>query len=320
MVNELPVYLSGGQCSKEEFVSRLNELDKTLNHETVEKFAGLELSEKRVACLDLSILYHTCQHLDVSYPIKLYLLFQKISILLNRIPAMIYEDNILFNPISEDPRLFTFGDTASSEKDFLLIHSHIEETLEKIIEKLMPLLKKSEFAGLKSEQLVKIYMEMEDEIKKVKSLFLEMRHLPIEHFKKFRDYYAAPVSSKHHGVSGRFSETMNTLRILIEGKEILQIIPNYFNELLENQEYYPSISRSRVFNLVYRNVCSQDSDEKYFASLRELVNHNPQTILRSLVSSLRETLDSIVRVHYGLTQKYILRDMKKNQLEDVHAS
>ena len=250
-----------------------------------------ELSEpqSRLACADMAILNQACGHAGVAMPANLAMLLANLAGRHGRWPTMLYEDCVLNNPIDVDPRLFTTGDTGDCERDFLRLHRCIEDAIGAVIRHL------ADMAG--GENRLALIAACDLHIKTATECFAAFHAMPRDLFAQFRGFYATPPNGRHLGVGGRFSESINTLRIMLDGRRIAWVIPNYFNELLENMGYYPSTGRMRLMTAVENAVIRDRTFIDALAVQDEGVN--------KLAFRLRKFMDTATGIHFQLVKKFV---------------
>lgn len=288
VADELPAALEAP--SNERLREHLTRLENAITSEFHAACLSLAPKAAKVACLDLGVLAHACGHAQVALPPRLHLLLLTMASRYARLPTMLYEDNVLNNPIDSDPRLFTSGETGECERTFLSMHQRIESAIEGILHRLFML------ADL--AQRDSIIRECDAGMKDLVKYFKAFNAMPAELFSKFRKYYGTPPNGRHLGVSGRFSESINTLRLLLEGRRIEWAIPNFLNELLENIHYYPSSGRTRLLAAIEHAVTQQDAYIDQFT--------RADSSVRDMAAQLRRSLDSVTGIHLQLVKKYIL--------------
>jgi len=300
VVDELPQLLAGQ--SQELLQASLSEMDRALTTIIYDHARTLERPHMSIACLDLAMLLHACEHrFQVRAP-RLRSLLVELSQRLKRTPALSYEDVVLSNPLMDDPRLFSTGSIAAAEHDFLRIHAAIEFQHRVVLARLKVAMDAHASVTQCAEERDSLYQDIDAALSRAMGHWVELRHMPPESFAYFRDLYAAPPRSGHAGVSGRFSETMNSLRILVEGRHLLEVIPNYFDELLLNIQYYPSEGRTRLTNLI-RAACMPEPGPA--GCLEDLRRTHPLRFTGDLIARLRHYLDTAVNVHGRLVKRYL---------------
>jgi hypothetical protein len=287
VVGELPAMLATTSC--DDLRSRLLQIDAVITPDFRAACRGLPVESARIACLDLALLAQACEHRQIALPARLHLLFIDMTSRQARIPVMLYEDCVLNNPIDTDPRLFTCDEAGECERTFLDLHKRIEKALENILHHLAMLADEDRRAAA--------IVECDESGKDLVDYFKAFHAMPMELFLKFRNYYASPPNGRHLGVSGRFSESINTLRLRLEGPRIRWAIPDYFNELLENLQYYPSTGRARLLDAIEQAVMRED------ACIDPLARRHAD--VRDLAVRLRKSMDSMTGIHLHLVKKYV---------------
>lgn len=286
VVDTLPMALTEDPAR---FEAQVSAVAAGLSADRFERYAQLTGDAMRIACLDLAMLHQACGHRGATLPAPLNLLFSRLSQRIGRLPAFLYEDCVLNNPVERDPRVFSAGDAGACEREFLHLHRGIEASLETSLQCLDALAQSHDRPGL--------IARCEAKIREVMAGFAAFHRMPREQFHAFRNYYAAFPGSRHPGVSGRFSETVATLRILIEGSRLLWVIPGYFNEIVEHQHYYPTVGRARLLAAIERAVLHDGSAMDYLCAEDPAVHR--------LVACVRKLMDTITGIHYQLVKKYV---------------
>jgi hypothetical protein len=287
VVEAVPALLAGQADAFRAEVSRIASIaDSAFFAET----ADLPEEQSRLACADMAILNQACGHAGIAMPANLAMLLVNIAGRRGRWPTVLYEDCVLNNPVDVDPRLFTAGDTGNCERDFLRLHRRIEDAIGTVIHHL------TDMAG--DENRRALIAACDIHIKTATECFAAFHAMPRDLFAQFRGFYATPPNGRHLGVSGRFSESINTLRIMLDGKRIGWVIPTYFNELLENMGYYPSTGRKRLMNAIENAVIHDRTFIDSLAVEDEGVNR--------LAFRLRKFLDTATGIHFQLVKKFVV--------------
>lgn len=281
--------------------------------------------QRSVACLDLMLLQHACDRVGAEFPEPLRAPAAQLCRSLGRIQTFLYEDCVLANPLTRDPRGFTGGEVGRTERDFLLTHTWIEEQLADINRRLQDVLNRVEGqgAGSAAQALLEHRSPLLAALQQVRALFLSMRRIRREHFRGFREYYLPSPRTGRPGPSGRFSARFFLLRVLVEGSAIGLLLPTFYREVLEMFDYFPRGDREELLSHVLpeyvpNNHISAESlrvletfggrRAPRFRCLREVALEPwARSIeLPALVTAIRETIDTCTSVHLGLVQKYVV--------------
>ena len=283
--------------------------------------------ERPLACLDLMLLQQACDHVGATFPAYLRGPAAEICRSLGRIETLLYEDSVLANPLTRDPRVFTRGDAGRIERDFLLAHTLIESCLQDVNRRVREILSRVEehrYHGSDAvgqavhEHCSSILAGMQQ----VRDLFLSMRRMRRDEFQSFRGYYMPSPRTCHPGPSGRFSAKFFLLRVLVEGSAIRHQIPTFYREILDLFDYFPRGEREVLSSFILPeylagnrlSVGSRRVLETFGArrgdrvpSLRDasLEPWARSTGLPDLTAALREDLDACTAIHLGLVHKNI---------------
>lgn len=278
-----------------------------------------------LACLDLTLLQHACDHVGAVLPAAVADETAALCRSLGRIDAFLYEDCVLSNPLDRDPRVFAEGRAGLAERDFLWVHQRIEADLLTIIERLLDLLRASQApAGWRAATLGDALARHEPPIRRsllqVDALFAAMRDLSPTDFRAFRDYYMPSPRSGHPGPSGRFSARFFMLRLLVEGDAAGRHQPDLLREIVRMFDYFPSADRDALIARIDPGSSALhalgDADA---ARVRRLSTPGPHACLRlqalqpwaqrtalpALLRLARDVLDRCTALHLGLVRKYV---------------
>lgn len=250
-----------------------------------------------LACLDLTLLQAAWDHLGLTLPRPLTETLQYLSQQLGRSDAFLYEDCVLINPLTQDPRLFSASETGKSERDFLLIHSEIEATLKHTLERLLQILGLSTMPMMTDRELD--LKSTQAELDWVEQLFGCLRGMRPELFAQFRPFYASSPRSLAPGPSGRYSGKFYLLRVLAEGDALDQVLPAYRTEVSQSIPYFPRYDREFL-----KEWADSPGGRSRLPCLRIAASRDPHLI--PLLQLLRRSLDRLTALHYGLVHRNLV--------------
>ncbi len=203
------------------------------------------------------------------------------------VPSVLtYEDMILHNPVQDDPRIFTRGNTGKAERDFCLGHRYIEYLLEKAItaieqglcfSKTMENLKK----GLDEAQ------QPLQEINRIMCIF--KNQMPMKHFAHYRQFFGKNIVHGTLGPSGRFSGRIPLLSVLMFGNIIHEEKPQFYKGLFELRDLYPAYDLARIYSRTRPEFCFDVYPEMNMAIDRKRLSlipenqESPVTVLETVV-------------------------------------
>ena len=276
------------------FATKLHTLVSTSNSPSLKLPSD---SNRELACLDLTILQAAGDHLDVPIPRPITDLLQRLCRELGRIDTFLYEDCVLINPLTDDPRLFTTGESGRNERDFLLVHSEIEKTLEKTLTRLASLLGIA--ASLENPTPDECLSVTQAELQWIEQLLAALRGMKRELFLKFRPFYASSPTTSAPGPSGRYSGKFYLLRVLTEGDALDQVLPAYRHEVRESLPYFPRLDRALL-----QEWSESPTGMSRLPCLRTAADRDSR--LPPLLHLVRQSLDRFTAIHYGLVHRYLI--------------
>jgi len=276
-------------------------LERTLHvyiksHPQVDPFMTSE-QNMELACLDLTLLQAAWDHLDLTLPRPLTESLQDLTQKLGRTDAFLYEDCVLINPLTQDPRLFSASETGKSERDFLLIHSEIEATLKHTLERILQILGLSTIPVMPNREFD--LQSTQAELDWVEQLFCCLRRMKPELFALFRPFYASSPRSSAPGPSGRYSGKFYLLRVLTEGDALDQVLPAYRTEVRQSIPYFPRYDREFL-----KEWAESPEGRSRLPCLRIAANRDPD--LTPLLQLIRRSLDRFTALHYGLVHRNLV--------------
>jgi hypothetical protein len=269
--------------------------------DTAAAWRDLPAAERPLACLDLMILRHACDHAGAELPAAIAGEAEALCRSLGRIDAFLYEDCVLSNPLDRDPRVFADGRTAFAERDFLWVHQRIETCLLRAIECIDEIVLASHApAGWRgdylSDALAQHEMPLRRSLSRIDGLFAAMRAMCPMDFRSFRDYYMPSPRSGRPGPSGRFSAKFFALRLLVEGDAVGRQQPELLQEIVRMSEYFPSADRAVLLARLGPRACLRQQAHQPWAQ---------GTAAPALLALARQVLDRCTAVHLGLVRKYV---------------
>lgn len=269
--------------------------------DTAAAWRDLPAVERPLACLDLMMLRHACDHAGAELPAAVADEAEALCRSLGRIDAFLYEDCVLSNPLDRDPRVFADGRTAFAERDFLEVHQRIETCLLTAIECIDEILRASEApAGWRAEYLSAALaqhdMPLRRSLSRIDALFAAMRGMCPLDFRAFRDYYMPSPRSGRPGPSGRFSAKFFALRLLVEGDAVGRQQPGLLEEIVRMSDYFPSADRAALLARIGQRTCLRQQAQQPWAQA---------TAAPALLALARHVLDRCTAVHLGLVRKYV---------------
>ena len=300
LVRTTPTYLA--KHCKAALSSDMTELSSKFRPE----FYRVDKERLNLWARDLAFIQQAVCHQGWSFSEGLRIALKRISTYLGRLPVYLYEDCTLNNPLLSCPRLFSVGPASASELYFLKTHVEIEHELSSIIQRINYILE--HHSELSLDLIINHLKKIPDALQHIGTYFSNLRSMPSNHFKAFRNYYGSLPNTTYLGPSGRFSAKFFSTMILINGKDILKVIPEYFDELLIHENYFPKHDFRQLKILIKKTNSADIKDANY--SLRQL---NQTLMIRhkeidTLINSIAQTLDRILGVHFGLVQKYLVKE------------
>lgn len=272
-----------------------------------------------VACLDLGLLQHACDHIGEAMPAHWVQRLHALCATMGRPPAFVYEDCVLNNPLESDPRLFCAGAAGASERDFLRAHQWVERELALALVCADALTACGDSApGLRVARLRAALLAYErplrDALARMEAAFSALRAMPVADFLAFRGYYAPSPRTGTPGPSGRFSARLFLLRFALEGASLLRRQPNIATEIVELNALYPRGDRERL--LAWVDAADDASTDRRAPARGGLAALALQpwaqtTSLPALVRCARDTLDRCTAMHLGLARKYAATPMDR---------
>lgn len=284
-------------------------LEKTLHvylksHPQVDSFTTSE-HKMELACLDLTLLQAAWDHLDLTLPHSLTETLQDLSQKLGRSDVFLYEDCVLINPLTQDPRLFSSRETGKNERDFLLIHAEIEATLKHTLERILRILGLSAMPVMPNWELD--LKSTQAELDWIEHLFGCLRGMKPELFAQFRPFYASSPRSSAPGPSGRYSGKFYLLRVLTEGDALDQVLPAYRTEVSQSIPYFPRYDREFL-----KEWADSPGGRSRLPCLRIVADRDPHLI--PLLQLIRRSLDRLTALHYGLVHRNLITYRAGDQL------
>lgn len=266
----------------------------------------------KLLILDLVFIKQAASHKQWQLPQGFNLFVDQICQENRRLPILLYEDCILINPPQPFTRLFSTDRVRNSENLFISTHQKIEQKLAKIIDnlELFNYLAPKSFNCAKTQTIAFDYGQKSIEL--LKSTRLELANLktmPLEHFATFRNYYKSLPGTDTFGPSGRFSAKFFIARILVNGCAITNVVPNFFAEILENLDYFPSQDRDKLVEV----IANTQADSRTISCttnieviLQEVAPNQTYRRFVSLAKSIGTLLDQMLGVHLGLVHRYVV--------------
>lgn len=277
-----------------------------------------------LACLDLSLLQHACDHIGSALPDTARERLHALCTAAGRPPAFVYEDCVLNNPLDADPRLFCDGAVGASERDFLRSHQWVEAELVRALACTDALAACADAPpGVRVMRLREALSAQEaplrEALMRMEAAFSALRAMPLADFRTFRGYYAPSPRTGTPGPSGRFSARFFLLRFALEGASLLRRQPDIATEIVELNPLYPRGDRDRL--LAWAMACrapmpasgdGKASNAPHAVSRSGLAGlaglalqpWAQSTSLPALVRCARDTLDRCTAMHLGLARKY----------------
>ncbi len=279
-----------------------DKLDQLWPKSKIAKVQTLNKAELELAFLDLTLIQSFADRIQCTVPSDLRDSLNEYAEFLGRPDAYLYESCILQNPLTEDPRVFTSGEVGRTERDFLIAHKRIEEHLSVIIPRLLQVIQNG--SSLDHFEFKEVLTEIEFHLKEIGTYFSTLQKMRSDHFFDIRKFYLSSPRTYSPGPSGRFSAQLHLVRLLMEGEEVENQVPGYFEELKAISPFFPSGHRVLVQEQMLRI-----NQKRGPHCLRQLTLdsrspfHAPR---RELLSVLRKGFDRITATHYGLAHRHIV--------------
>ena len=252
-------------------------------------------------------------------PSRLQAIVNKSSSKLAAPNVLTYEDIILHNPVQDDPRLFTLGNTGQAERDFCLGHRYIEYLLEQAITAIEQGLGSSKTVKNLTKGLDDAQQQLQ-EINRTMGIF--KNQMPMKHFAHYRQFFGKNPVYGTLGPSGRFSGRIPLLTVLMIGDIIHEEKPEFYTRLFELRDLYPADDLARIYRHTRPEFCSDvypemntEIDSKRLSLIPEN-QESPVTVLETVVKygvpdelkesfvNCKQLMDMFTGIHIAAAHKY----------------
>ncbi len=252
-------------------------------------------------------------------PSRLHAIVNKSSSKLAVPNVLTYEDIILHNPVQDDPRVFTLGNTGQAERDFCLGHRYIEYLLEKAITAIEQGLGFSKTV----ENLKKGLDDAQQPLQEInRTMWIFKNQMPMQHFAHFRQFFGKNYVYGTLSPSGRFSGRIPLLTVLMLGDILHDEKPEFYKRLFELRDLYPAYDLARIYRRTRPEFCydvypemNREIDSKRLSWIPEN-QESPVTVLETVLEygapyelkqsflNCKQLMDTFTDIHITAAHKY----------------
>lgn len=211
----------------------------TKQNNQLSNVASLDLTEKHVALLDLSMIMNAIQTHHGIPPQELAETMASLAKDLGIVDCLTYGLVVRTNPIF-DTRTFT---KTKTEREFYVNHEIIEQELTPITKALREAIKLCvlpEVASIDCPKIISHFSEASSRLQGIKTLMAQFIGIDRDEFSLFRQYFFS--EGQHPGPSGLFSGNMAAINIMLLGEKLESDLTFAEKHIL----YYPKYDRPSV--------------------------------------------------------------------------